>query len=165
HRARRRGAPRLLQRRQRHGRRDGDAAHAARPDLHGVPDASHLCLLPAASAAASVPLPSLAKPGLAYPARVPVNSASSPAPLLVLAAMAEEAAAVAALLGDPEPLEAPLPSPVAAVRGRVGSQELVVVTTGIGIAAATTAATWAILELSPRAVVAAGSCGGLAADV
>ena len=39
------------------------------------------------------------------------------------------------------------------------------VTTGIGVAAATAAATWGVLALSPALVVAAGSCGGLAADV
>lgn len=85
-------------------------------------------------------------------------------PLLVLAAMPEEAAAITALMTDAEPLAVPLAG-VAAVRGALGGQDTAVVTTGIGVAASTAAATWAILSLRPRAAVAAGSCGGLAADV
>src|SRR5690606_19830655 len=54
---------------------------------------------------------------------------------------------------------------VDALRGRLAGRDTVVVTTGIGVAAATAAATWGILTLSPRLVIAAGSCGGLAADV
>lgn len=85
-------------------------------------------------------------------------------PLLVLAAMPEEAAAVTALMADAEPLAVPLHG-VAAVRGALSGVDTAVVTTGIGVAAASASATWAILALRPRAVVAAGSCGGLAADV
>ena len=85
-------------------------------------------------------------------------------PLVVLAAMPEEAAALTARLTGPRTLPVPLAG-AAAERGHLGGTEAVVVTTGIGIAAATAAATWAILEHRPRAVVAAGSCGGLAADV
>lgn len=86
------------------------------------------------------------------------------APLLVLVAMPEEAAPLHARLADAAPLPTPLTG-VEARRGTLAGHDAVVVTTGIGIAAATAAATWAILALSPRLVVAAGSCGGLAADV
>ncbi|GAA1484114.1 5'-methylthioadenosine/S-adenosylhomocysteine nucleosidase [Brachybacterium fresconis] len=86
-------------------------------------------------------------------------------PLLVLAAMAEEAAAVTSRLEGPEPLWTPFADGVTAVRGTLAGCESVVVTTGIGIAAATAAATWGILAHRPRVVIAAGSCGGLAADV
>lgn len=92
-------------------------------------------------------------------------SPSPAAPLLVLAAMAEEAAPLEARLEGAAPVPCPLPAPVRAVRGTLAGTEAVVVTTGIGVAAATTAATWAVLTLSPRAMVSAGSCGGLAADV
>src|SRR5690625_572974 len=85
-------------------------------------------------------------------------------PLVVLAAMPEEAAPLTARLTGPRTLPVPLAG-AAAERGHLGGTEAVVVTTGIGIAAATAAAIWAILEHWPRAVVAAGSCGGLAADV
>jgi adenosylhomocysteine nucleosidase len=86
-------------------------------------------------------------------------------PLLVLAAMPEESAPLHARLADARALETPFTTGVGAVRGTLAGTDTVVVTTGIGIAAATAAATWGILALSPRLVVAAGSCGGLAADV
>ncbi|GAA1487769.1 5'-methylthioadenosine/S-adenosylhomocysteine nucleosidase [Brachybacterium sacelli] len=86
-------------------------------------------------------------------------------PLLVLAAMAEEAAPLTSRLTGPRTLETPFSDGVAAVRGSLAGHDTVVVTTGIGIAAATAATTWAILAHWPRVVVAAGSCGGLAADV
>lgn len=97
----------------------------------------------------------------------------SPAPLLVLVAMPEEAAPLEARLQDAEELPTPFtPSvteagmrEVRAVRGTLAGRPAVVVTSGIGIAAASAAATWAILEHRPAGVVAAGSCGGLAADV
>src|SRR5690625_5121357 len=85
-------------------------------------------------------------------------------PLVVLAAMPEEAAALLARLTGPQPVPVPLAG-ATAESGHLSGTQTVVVTTGIGIAAATAAATWAILEHRPRAVVAAGSCGGLAADV
>lgn len=97
----------------------------------------------------------------------------SPAPLLVMVAMPEEAAPLEARLQGAEQLATPF-SPfvteagmreVRAVRGTLAGRPTVVVTSGIGIAAASTAATWAILEHRPAGVVAAGSCGGLAADV
>ncbi|WP_193105664.1 5'-methylthioadenosine/S-adenosylhomocysteine nucleosidase [Brachybacterium sp. FME24] len=86
-------------------------------------------------------------------------------PLLVLTAMPEEAAPLTSRLEDPITTPTPFTQGVSAVRGSLGGLDTVVVTTGIGIAAATAAATWGILTHSPRAVVAAGSCGGLAADV
>src|SRR5690625_2517913 len=78
--------------------------------------------------------------------------------------MPEEAAALLARLTGPQPVPVPLAG-ATAESGHLSGTQTVVVTTGIGIAAATAAATWAILEHRPRAVVAAGSCGGLAADV
>src|SRR5699024_12106761 len=85
-------------------------------------------------------------------------------PLVVLAAMPEEAAALLARLSGRQPVPVPLAG-ATAESGHLRGTQPVVVTTGIGIAAATAAATWAILEHRPRAVVAAGSCGGLAGDV
>jgi adenosylhomocysteine nucleosidase len=90
---------------------------------------------------------------------------TSAAPLLILVAMEEEAAPLTSRLSDAAPLPTPFAAGVAAVRGRLAGLDAVVVTTGIGVAAATAAATWGILTLSPGLVVAAGSCGGLAADV
>src|SRR5690606_31610567 len=86
-------------------------------------------------------------------------------PLLVLAAMPEEAAPLRARLEGAVEVETPFLGGVSASRGTLHGIETVVVTTGIGIAAATAAATWGILSTSPALVVAAGSCGGLAADV
>ena len=90
---------------------------------------------------------------------------SAPAPLLVLAAMPEESAPLHARLSDAEELTTLLAAPVTARRGLLAGRDTVVVTTGIGVAAAAAAATWGILAHAPRAVIAAGSCGGLAADV
>ncbi len=85
-------------------------------------------------------------------------------PLLVLVAMPEEAAPLLQHLQDAHDLPCPL-ARVSAVAGTLEGAATVVVTTGIGIAAASAAATWAIITQQPRLVVAAGSCGGLAADV
>ena len=94
----------------------------------------------------------------------------SPAPVLVMVAMPEEAAPLESRLDGAAALPTPFVDdaamrPVRAVAGLLGGTPTVVVTTGIGIAAASAAATWAILEHRPTCVVAAGSCGGLAADV
>lgn len=86
-------------------------------------------------------------------------------PLLVLVAMPEEAAPLLSRLEGPAALEVPFTGGVSATRGLLAGTDTVVLTSGIGIAAATAAATWGILTLAPGAVVAAGSCGGLAADV
>lgn len=93
---------------------------------------------------------------------------SSPAaagPLLILVAMPEEAAPLVARLEASSPVRTPFTGGVEAVRGTLAGSPALVVTTGIGIAAASAAATWAILDAAPSLVVAAGSCGGLAADV
>ena len=73
------------------------------------------------------------------------------APLLVLAAMPEESAPLHARLVGAEELPTPLAAPVAARRGLLAGRETVVVTTGIGVAAAAAAATWGILAHRPRA--------------
>lgn len=98
---------------------------------------------------------------------LPPSSPSHPltGPLLVLVAMPEEASPLVARLEEASPLEVPFADGVAAVRGSLQGTDTVVVTTGIGIAAAAAAATWGILTTAPALVVAAGSCGGLAADV
>lgn len=98
---------------------------------------------------------------------LPPSSPSHPltGPLLVLVAMPEEASPLVARLEEASPLEVPFADGVAAVRGSLLGTDTVVVTTGIGIAAAAAAATWGILTTAPALIVAAGSCGGLAADV
>lgn len=92
------------------------------------------------------------------------TSSGSAGPLLVLTAMTEESSPLTARLERAEALDVPL-SGVSATRGVLAGTATVVVTTGIGVAAATAAATWAMLEHRPAVTVAAGSCGGLAADV
>ena len=96
---------------------------------------------------------------------LPSESVVLEGPLLVLVAMPEEAAPLTARLEAAQQLETPFAVGVAATRGTLAGTDAVVVTTGIGIAAASAAATWAILTTSPGLVVAAGSCGGLASDV
>ena len=98
---------------------------------------------------------------------LPPSSPSAPlaGPLLVLAAMPEEASPLVGRLEEASPLEVPFDGGVAAVRGSLQGTDTVVVTTGIGIAAAAAAATWGVLTTAPALIVAAGSCGGLAADV
>lgn len=89
-------------------------------------------------------------------------------PVLILAAMAEEAAPLVARLVGARDLPTPFPGaerPVAAVRGTLSGRDTVVVTCGIGIAAATAATTWGVLVHAPGAVISAGSAGGLAADM
>src|SRR5699024_5907746 len=86
-------------------------------------------------------------------------------PLLVLVAMPEEAAPLTARLHRAREVEVPFAAGVTAMRGDLAGHATVVVTTGIGVSAATAAATWAILEHRPRLVIAGGTCGGLAADV
>lgn len=93
------------------------------------------------------------------------SAAAEHGPLLALMAMPEEAAPLEARLRDPQQITTPFPAEVRAVSGTLAGLPAVVVTTGIGIAAATAVATWAILTYRPRVVVAGGSCGGLAADV
>lgn len=93
------------------------------------------------------------------------DAAAAAEPVLILVAMAEEAAPLIARLEGADELTTPFTAGVLATRGVLAGVDAVVVTTGIGIAAASAAATWAILATSPSLVVSAGSCGGLAADV
>ncbi|SJM55559.1 5'-methylthioadenosine/S-adenosylhomocysteine nucleosidase [Gulosibacter sp. 10] len=98
-----------------------------------------------------------------------MTSAPVSGPVLIACAMDEEAAAFA--LEDAQELEPPLAG-VAARRGRLQSlderapgAEVVLLTTGIGLVAAAGAATWAIGAFAPRAVISAGTGGGLPADI
>lgn len=121
-------------------------------------------------------MPSPADP--ATPADAPADASTDPAavpaaavpavlegPVLILVAMPEEATPLHSRLVDPVDLPTPFADGVSARRGHLAGLDAVVVTTGIGIAAASAAATWALLTTAPSLVVAAGSCGGLAADV
>lgn len=84
------------------------------------------------------------------------------APVLVLCAMDEEAAAFLPAGGAQAPT--PLPCPLAGVeahRTRLSGRAVVVVRSGIGLASAAAAASWAICALRPRLVVSAGTAGGL----
>lgn len=88
--------------------------------------------------------------------------------MLIVVAMDEEAAPLLSRLEDARELPVPFPGaarPVRASAGVLAGRPVVVVTAGIGIAAASAAATWGVLAWTPRAVVVAGSAGGLAADV
>lgn len=104
----------------------------------------------------------------AAPSAAPSTLPLSAAPVLVLAAMAEEAAPLVARLDGARELPTPFPGterPVTAVRGALAGRDTIVVTCGIGIAAATAATTWGVLAHAPAAVISAGSAGGLAADI
>ncbi|GAB2541129.1 5'-methylthioadenosine/S-adenosylhomocysteine nucleosidase [Brachybacterium huguangmaarense] len=97
-----------------------------------------------------------------------MSTPSAPGPVVVLAAMAEEAAPLVARLEGARESLAPFPGaarPVAVASGTLAGREVHVVTCGIGIAAASAATTWAALALAPAAIVSAGSAGGLADDV
>lgn len=96
------------------------------------------------------------------------RDAWSPAPVLLVAAMAEEAAAITSRVREPHETPAPFPGvqrPVRAIAGLLQGTRVVVLTCGIGAVAASSAATWAILEQRPRAVISVGTCGGLAEDI
>jgi len=110
----------------------------------------------------SSPAPSSPLPSPAATIDVPAVPSG---PLLILVAMPEEAAPLLERLSGRRTIETPFADGVTAERGTLAGTDALVVTTGIGIAAATAAATWAILGTSPSMVVAAGSCGGLGADV
>lgn len=96
-----------------------------------------------------------------------MSSATAPgrAPVLIVVAMPEEAAPLLARLREPRELPVPMTGPVACRAGELEGTPVVVLTCGIGIAAAASALTWAVLACGPRAVLSAGSAGGLAADV
>ena len=82
--------------------------------------------------------------------------------IAILTAMPEEAAPFLAALTDPAPLT---DSPLSATTGKLSGREACVITTGIGTARASLAATWAVLTLRPDAIISAGSCGGLGKEV
>lgn len=91
------------------------------------------------------------------------------APVVIICAMDEETAAFDTALSDITPVEVPLDS-ATAKRGTLSLGEdravdAVLVTSNIGLVAAASAATWAIGEFSPSAVVSAGTGGGLPADI
>lgn len=84
--------------------------------------------------------------------------------VVVLVAMAAEASpflADASGAGQPATLECPL-ADAAATRIRLDGRDVVLITTGIGLVAAGSAATWAALTFNPRAMISAGTAGGLA---
>lgn len=96
------------------------------------------------------------------------DSPAAAAPILVLVAMAEEAAPLHARLTGARDLPTPFaaaPRPVRAVAGDLAGRPVVVVTAGIGIAAASAATTWGLVTLAPAAVVVGGSAGGLGTEV
>src|SRR5699024_10592051 len=99
---------------------------------------------------------------IASPAALPVPPAG---PLLVLVAIPAQASPLHARLAGAAELARAWMAVAAAGRWNLAGLDALVVTTGIGIAAATAAVTWAVLEAAPGVVVAAGTCGGLAADV
>lgn len=84
--------------------------------------------------------------------------------VVVLAAMPEEAAPFVSRLEGATEVSSPL-SAISAWTGSVDGRRVAVVTTGIGISAASAATTWAALTFSPRLLISAGSTGGLAADI
>lgn len=90
------------------------------------------------------------------------------APILIVTAMPEEAAPLRARLGEATEIAAPFVTRergVSAMSGTLAGRAVTVLTCGVGSVAAASAATWAILALAPRAVISAGSAGGLAADI
>ena len=85
-------------------------------------------------------------------------------PVVILTAMPLEAAPFVELLEDAQQLASPTAG-WSAVRGTLAGADAVVATTGIGLAAAAAAATWAIGAFAPRAVISAGTAGGLPRDI
>ena len=81
-------------------------------------------------------------------------------PVVILAAMPIEAAPLIELLEAAEAIETPQ-ADLPAVRGVLDARPVVVVTTGVGLVAASVAASWAALTLNPRAIISAGTAGGL----
>lgn len=82
--------------------------------------------------------------------------------LVVQVAMPAEAAPFIAAADDSEPIACPL-ADAEAHRLQLAGRDVVLVTSGIGLVAAASAATWAALTFQPRAVISAGTAGGLAA--
>lgn len=81
--------------------------------------------------------------------------------VVIQVAMPAEAAPFIAAADSSEPVVCPLAG-VDARRMRVAGQDVVLVTSGIGLVAAAAAASWAVLTFAPRALVSAGTAGGLA---
>jgi adenosylhomocysteine nucleosidase len=86
-------------------------------------------------------------------------------PVLILAAMDEEASPLVERMLSPRRADLPLSAPAHAWAGSLGGLDAVVATSGIGISAATAAATWGTLTQHPRLVISAGSAGGLASGI
>lgn len=86
---------------------------------------------------------------------------SQPQHVCILTAMPDEAAPFIAQLTDARPIETPFAA-VEAVSGTFANRPATIVTTGIGLAAAASAATWAVVSHAPELVISAGTCGGLA---
>lgn len=87
----------------------------------------------------------------------------SPINVIISAAMPQEMAQFTKLLAGYTltELETRIGSMVLATKGR---SRLVLLTTGVGMVAASSALSWALSSFVPRAVVSIGSAGGLAAD-
>lgn len=91
------------------------------------------------------------------------------APVLISCAMAEETAPFLSTASEVQPLDAPLTGSEAH-RVRLGDagaagEHVIILRSGIGIAAAAAAASWAIAVLRPRAVISAGTAGGLSRGI
>ena len=86
------------------------------------------------------------------------------ATVCILTAMPEEAAPFLDRLEQPTAL-ADAPKHLQVVCGSLHGERIAVITTGIGLVAAASAATWAITTLAPQLILSAGSCGGLARDI
>lgn len=91
-----------------------------------------------------------------------MNSDSS---ILVLAAMDEESGPIVERLEDVRDQPVPFRSGTRALSGTFMGQQVTVVTTGVGTVASSAAATWGGTTLSPRAVISAGTAGGLGTEV
>lgn len=86
-------------------------------------------------------------------------------PVLILTAMDEEASPLVERLVEPRRADLPMAAPAHAWRGTLGGRDVVVATSGIGVAAASAVATWGIISHQPRLVISAGSAGGLASGI
>lgn len=80
--------------------------------------------------------------------------------VVIQVAMPAEAAPFIAAAENSAPIVCPLAG-VAARRLRLAGRDVVLITSGIGLVAAAATATWAVLTFAPRAVISAGTAGGL----
>lgn len=94
---------------------------------------------------------------------------SSAGPVLIICAMAEEAAAFDAHLSDASEVAVPFSGATAKQAqlslGADKSVAAVLVTSNIGLVAAASAATWAITTFAPSTVISAGTGGGLPSTI